>query len=103
MASSRIGSRGRIPREQNPCLALRAKEPGWTVPLPAVPREGTARLHATEEDSRRFQPTMEPRVILACSRAVAHFLVAIAEAGVPVRDALGHDAARRGGKTTRGP
>ena len=85
MAGGRIGSRGRIPRERNPCLAERAKEPGWTLPLPAVPREGTARLHAAEEDSRRFQPTTIPTVILACRRAVAHFLVAIAEAGAPVR------------------
>ncbi len=81
-----LGSRGRIPRERNLCLAERAREPGWTLPLPAVPREGTARLHATEEDSRRFQATTEARVIPACSRAVAHFSVAIAE-GAPVRRA----------------
>ncbi len=80
-----IGSRGRIPGERNSCLAERATERGWTSPLPAVPREGAARLHAAEEDSPRFQPTAEPTVILACSRAVAHFVVAIAEAGAPVR------------------
>ena len=42
------GSRGPIPPDRNPCLAERAAEPGWTLPLPAVPREGTARLHAAE-------------------------------------------------------
>ncbi len=80
-----VGSRGPIPRERNPCLAERTAEPGWTLPLPAVPREGTARLHAAEEHSHRFQPTKEPKVILACSRAGAHFLVSIAKAGAPVR------------------
>ena len=77
------GSRGRITRERNPCLALRSKEPGSTLPLPAVPREGTARLHAAEEDSRRFQPTTEPRVFSASAGQCASFLVAIAEAGAP--------------------
>ena len=80
-----VGPRGPIPRERNPCLAERTAAPGWTLPLPAVPREGTARLHAAEEHSHRFQPTTGARVILACRRAVAHFLVSVAAAGAPVR------------------
>ena len=56
------------------------------VTAPTVPREGTARLHAAEEHSHRFKATTEPRIIPACSARVAHFLVAIAEAGgAPVR------------------
>ena len=35
--------RTEIPRERNPCLAERTAEPGWTLPLPAVRREGTGR------------------------------------------------------------
>ncbi len=44
MAGGRIGSIGRIPRERNPCLPQRAKEPGGTLPLAAVPRKGTRAL-----------------------------------------------------------
>ena len=89
-----VGSRGPIPRERNPCLAERTAEPGWTLPLPAVPRENTARLHAAEARSHRFQPTTESRVILACRRAVAHFLVSVAEAGAPVQNDLDHSPCR---------
>ncbi len=39
---------------------------------------------AAEEDSHRFRPTTEARVILACRRAVEHFSVSIAEAREPV-------------------
>jgi hypothetical protein len=63
---------------------------GIDVTAPTVPREGTARLPAAEENSHRFQPTTEAMVILACSRAAAHFVVAIAEAGTPVLLATVH-------------
>ena len=61
---------------------------GMDVTFPSVPRKRTARLHAAEVHSHRFQLAPEARVTPVCRRAVAHFLVSIAEAGAPVRGQL---------------